>query len=83
MVIKMKKNVLKILSSIAFIMAIILAIAFIIIIVLGYQSYKELITNPLIDILPYSYAIKDLAIKLLLPAFLLAVTGFIIKRIGR
>ncbi|MBQ3118702.1 MAG: hypothetical protein IJC10_02945 [Clostridia bacterium] len=78
----MENKLAKVLSYIFYAIAIILVILFAVIVIVGYYDYKELLLNPLIDIIPFSSLVKIFAVRLLVPAILCAVSGYVIQRIN-
>ncbi len=79
----MKNKLLKLLSYCLYAIAIILVLLFVAVIVIGYYDYKELLLNPLIDILPFSSFVKIFAVRLLVPAVICAVSGYVLQRISK
>lgn len=79
----MKNKLARVLSYILYIIAIILVLLFVVVIVIGYYDYKELLLNPLIDILPFSSFVKIFSVRLLVPAVICAVLGYILQKVSK
>lgn len=79
----MKNKLLKLISYCLYAIAIILVLLFVAVIVIGYYDYKELLLNPLIDILPFSSFVKISSVRLLLPAVICAVLGYILQKVSK
>ncbi len=78
----MKNKSARVLAYILYAIAIILVILFVAATIIGYYRIRKLMQYPLVEVIPFSLFVKIFAVRLLIPAILCAVSGYVLQRIN-
>ncbi len=78
----MKNKLARVLSYILYIIAIILVVLFVAVIIIGYYRIRKLMQYPLVEFIPYPLFVKMFAVRLLVPAIVCVVSGYVLQRIN-
>ncbi len=79
----MKRKILKAACYTFYTITVILIITYIVFITLSWFSYKEALLNPLVDMGPFPFIIRYWAKKLLIPAAVFFLIGFVSQYLSK
>ena len=79
----MEKRILQVAYCVLYVIAITLVAAFAVMAVKTYGWHKEMLLNPLVEVTPYSFIVKRLCVKLLVPAAASGILGYALQKISK